>query len=257
MNYKIIKHNNKSFIVIPRLMELGLNHCFTSIDMDLGTKTNNSIKNISLSLKEAYQAIGIRPSILFSGEQVHSDRVQPVRNISDGEENAFGRYLPATDGLITSKKNIALISRYADCIPILLYDPIKKVQANIHSGWKGTLKEIAIKGIMIMREQYACNPKDLIIGMGPAIDRDNFEVDQDVMELFKNKFSFYEEFIRERNNKFLIDLKYIYFRLFKEEGIKEENIIDINLSTYSTNYLHSYRRDKENFGLMGVISSIK
>lgn len=257
MNYKIIEHNNKSFIVIPRLIELGLNHCFTSIDMDLGRKTNSSIKNISLSLEEAYQLMGIQPAILFSGEQVHSDRVQPVRNILDGEENAFGRYLPSTDGLITSKKNIALISRYADCIPILIYDPVKKVQANIHSGWKGTLKGISINGIKIMKDQYGSDPRDLIVGMGPAIDRDDFQVDQDVMELFKNKFSFYEEFIRERNNKFLIDLKYIYFKLFKEEGIKEENIIDINLSTYSTNYLHSYRRDKENFGLMGVISSIK
>lgn len=256
MDYKIIKHKNKSFIIIPRLRDLGLSHCFTTIDMDLGIKTNKSIENIRLNLTKAYELLDIDPHILYSGEQVHSNKLATIKNKFQGKENAFGRYFPATDGLITSEKGIALITKYADCIPILIYDPVKKVQANIHSGWKGTLGGIGLNGVKRLEEEYGSDPADLIIGMGPAIGKDNFEVDRDVRDLFESKFAFHEDFIRERNEKYLIDLKYIYYRLFMEKGIREENIINIDLSTYSTPFLHSYRRDGLNFGLMGVISSI-
>ncbi|HLS53044.1 MAG TPA: peptidoglycan editing factor PgeF [Tissierellaceae bacterium] len=255
MAYKIVRYNEKTYITVPKLTKLGLKHCFTSKDMDLGTKTNPSTKRIKENLKDIYNFLNISPEGLFSGIQTHSKNIVTVKDTESGNQDPFGRSFPNTDGLITDKKNIALITRYADCIPILIYDPKRQVQANIHSGWKGTWQEIVVNGINIMREEYESQPEDLIVVMGPSIGKDDFEVDLDVMEKFKKKFDFHSEVIARKNNKkYLIDLQGINRRRLLESGVKEENIIAIDISTYQSPLLHSYRRDGKDFGLMGAIS---
>ena len=255
MEYKLVNKDNKRYIIVPRIMELGLNHCFTTMDMDMSINTNGSIESLKENLNNIYNFLGKKPKILYSGKQVHSSNIEIIKDISQGMTNELGQYIPDTDGLITDKKNIALISRFADCIPILIYDPVKKVHANIHSGWKGTLGGIGIKGIDLLISKFNSRPEDLIVVLGPSISKEDFEVESDVMEMFKTIFEFYNQVITQKNEiKYLIDLKGIYRVLLRDRGILDENIISINLSTYSTEYLHSYRRDKSKFGLMSVVS---
>ena len=67
----------------------------------------------------------------------------------------------STDGLITNKKDIILATTNADCILMLFFDPQKKVIANVHSGWKGTLQEISIEAVKKMKKEYSCNAEDI------------------------------------------------------------------------------------------------
>ena len=151
MNYKIETKNNIRYITIPKLTELGLKHCFTTSDMDIGFTTNGSVESIKENLELMYDFLDINPDILYNGFQTHSKNIAIVETMDGGLKNDFGRYFPETDGLITDKENIGLITRYADCTPIILYDPIKKVHANIHSGWKGTLQRISQEAIRIIK----------------------------------------------------------------------------------------------------------
>lgn len=256
MNYKIQTKNNHRYIVIPELKKLGLNHCFTTNDMDIGLKTNGNVEDIKQNFEYIFDFMGVKPKELYSGYQTHSATIETINDISQGTVYDTGKVFYDTDGLVTDIEGIALISRFADCTPIILFDPVKKVQSNIHSGWKGTLQRIGANGIDKMVEEYGCNVEDIIAIIGPTIGKDDFEVESDVMEQFKEQFDFHNEIIRQKNDiKYLIDLQTTNKRILLEKGIKEENITIIDLSTYENDHmLHSYRRDKTEFGLMGAIT---
>ncbi len=257
MDYKILTYKNKRYITIPKLSNLGLKHVFTTIDMDIGMKTNKSIEDIKNNIELVYELLDINPKLLYNGYQSHTNNIEIIKDINQGEVSPFGRFIPNTDGLITDKKDIALITRFADCTPILLFDPIKKVQANIHSGWRGTLQKIGANGVDIMVKNYNCNPKDILAVLGPSISKEDFEVDIDVMELFKNEFDYKDIIFKKDNIKYLIDLTTINKRILIEKGIRKENIMDIAQSTFSNpDLFHSYRRDKEKYGLMGLITCL-
>lgn len=258
MKYIIESKDNIRYILIPELKSLGLNHCFTTIDLNMSFKHNSTVKEVITAHHNAFDFMGINPKEIFSNIQQHSRNITIIKDLNQGDKYEIGRVIPNNDGLITDLKNIALISKYADCTPIILYDPIKKVHANIHSGWRGTLKKIGSNGVEVMVNNYNSNPKDIIAILGPSIGKDDFEVDIDVKELFKREFEFNREIIfKKGSTKYLIDLKETNKRILIESGIKEENITIIDLSTKSNSMLHSYRRDKEKFGLMGVITSLE
>lgn len=257
MDYKIVEEDNASYIIIPELLELGLKHCFTTNSMDIGSYTNKSFKSRRDNFKKIYKFLNIEPEILYSGYQTHSKNIARIIHEKQGEKREIERSIPNTDGLITNKEGFALVTRFADCAPIILYDPVKKQHGNIHSGWKGTLEKIVEKGIQIMVDEYNSNLEDILVVIGPTIGRKDFEVDIDVMLKFKDKFTSYEGIIEKKSDeKYLIDLQRINKSIIIDSGIPKENISIINLSTYSNNIFHSYRRDGEEFGLMGLITYI-
>ena len=176
------------------------------------------------------------------------------------------------DGLVTDKKNKALIFCFADCTPLLFFDPIKKVIANVHSGWRGTLQTIGRNAVNKMIEQYSCKPEDIICCIGPTIRKCHFEVDEDVKDLFYNKFMNeidIDKFImcrgrscacpktKDRNaegdftnsSKYYIDTVGINKQILLNCGLKEENIIDSKIcSVCDEDKIHSYRAHGDNSG---------
>ena len=257
MKYEIVEDGYNSYLIIPKLIELGLKHCFTTKTMDIGSHTNKSLKSLKENFNSIYDFLNIDPKILYSGYQTHSKNIEMIWDNKQGQINEFGRFIEDTDGLITDREGIALITRFADCTPVILFDPIKKVHSNIHSGWRGTLQEIVANGVKIMGNEYNSMEKDIIAVIGPSIGKDDFEVDIDVMMEFRRKFESYKGVIKQKNDsKYLIDLQEINKRILLQSGIREESITIIDISTYSNDIFHSYRRDKEDYGLMGLVTSL-
>lgn len=257
MKYLIENHKGNNYLIFPELMEMGLYHCFTTTDMDMGLKTNGSVENIKENFEKIYDFFGKRPSELYSGFQTHTNNVVNVSSLDDGEYYGVGKYFAETDGLVTNIADIGLVTRFADCTPILLFDPVKKIQANIHSGWKGTLKEIGGVAVDKMVKDQGSNPQDILVILGPAIGKEDFEVDTDVMELFRDKFSYHNEVISRKNQiKYLIDLKEVIIRSLESKGINKDKIHSTDISTFTDKRFHSFRRDKEAFGQMACITMI-
>lgn len=255
MKYLIETYKGNAYMTFPELTAMGLYHCFTMSTMDMGLKTNGSVTNIKQNFEKIYDFMDKVPKELFSGFQTHTDTVQIVSTIEDGEYYAVGKYFKETDGLVTNLPDIGLVTRFADCTPILLFDPVKRVHGNIHSGWKGTLKEIGARAVDKMVEEYESNPQDIIVILGPAIGKDDFEVDMDVMELFKNQFEYHKDVLFRKNEiKYLIDLKEIIARSLMNKGIEKKNIHSVDISTFGDTRFQSFRRDKENFGQMACIT---
>ena len=123
----------------------------------------------------------VLPYPVIQGHQVHGSKVAIIdRPWMTREE------LEGYDAFITNLPGVAIGVRTADCVPILLYDPVRRVIAAVHSGWKGTVLKISQGVIDMMEEVFGTDPEDLRAVIGPCIGPDSFQVGEEVAEKFKD-----------------------------------------------------------------------
>ncbi len=179
--------------------------------------------------------------------QTHSDRVVVVTS-----EN-FTNTIDDTDALITNEPGIFICVQTADCVPILLFDPVKKVVAAIHAGWKGTISKIAKKTIGQMTEKFGCNPADIVAGIGPSIHIHAYEVGPEVVEAVEASFSNSPALLKPSMNegRAYFDLWEANQTVLMESGIQEENIELMGLCSFEqADLFYSARRDGTDTGRM-------
>lgn len=265
-NKNVIHKNSEiEYIQFRRLLEfpeikhayvIGLDNSF-KIYTDDGHKKENEVAK--KSYKQICNELDIEYKNLVNTMQNHTDNIKIIKNKINKDEPDFNIY-QETDGLITNCKDIALSTINADCILLIFYDPVKKVIANVHSGWRGTIKRISVKAVKKMQEEYGSKLEDIICCMSPSICKDHFEVDEDVYNLFKNEFNEineYDKVYEKKNDKWLIDTILINRLMLKRAGLKEENIIDSGIcSVCNKDLIHSYRAHGKDAGRATLIISM-
>ena len=122
------------------------------------------------------------PYPVVTGHQVHGYRVAVV-----GRPDMTREELEGYDALVTALPGCAIGVRTADCVPILLYDPVRRVVAAIHSGWKGTVQRISQKTLFVMKQEFGCKPEEVRAAIGPAIGPASFQVGEEVVQFFKEQ----------------------------------------------------------------------
>jgi len=210
---------------------------YFNLSYSVGDKKEIVEQNRNLFFNE----LGLNERMISYQKQVHEDKISCV----DGSGSCG-----ESDALITTKKNLGLAISSADCPAIFIYDPMNEVIAAVHSGWRGTEKQILKKTIQKLKSDFNCNPTNLICYIGPSISQTNYEVDEEVASKFD------EEFILKKGNKFLLNLSGANYKMLVEEGMKRVNIQVSGLCTYEfETLLHSYRRDGQKSGrALGVIA---
>jgi len=179
--------------------------------------------------------------------QTHSDRVAVVTS-----ENITNT-IDDTDALITNERGLFICVQTADCVPILLFDPVKKVVAAIHAGWKGTISKIAKKTIGLMTDRFDCDPADIVAGIGPSIHIHAYEVGPEVVQAVEASFSNSPALLKPSMNegKAYFDLWEANQTVLMESGIPEENIELMGLCSFEQGDLfYSARRDGTDTGRM-------
>lgn len=259
-NNENIIYNNKNeieFIQFKKLLELGIKHAYTLKGENINFRS--SAPEMINSYKKIFDAIGLDYNTLMKPIQNHTSNVKCIDKYISKEN------LENLDGLITDKPNLALTTTNADCILFMFYDPVKKVIANIHSGWRGTFQKIAEKCVIKMINYYRCNPQDIMCFISPSIRKCHFEVEDDVKVLCENIFEFtgkVNEFIEKGKiingkQKYMIDTVLINKILLKELGLREENIIDSKIcSVCCSDKISSYRVEGKDFKLATAIISL-
>ena len=121
------------------------------------------------------------PYPVIQGRQVHGCKVAVVDRPGMTREELDGY-----DAFVTRLPGVAVGVRTADCVPVLLYDPVKRVVAAVHAGWKGTVLHISRKAVGVMARQFGCEPGDLRAVIGPGIGPDSFQVGEEVAGHFKD-----------------------------------------------------------------------
>lgn len=257
-NKNIIQVNKEGlrYIQFKKLLDFGIKHAYSlkNEKMDIRKKGGNPEKEKE-SYKKLCEAVGLNVENLSKPDQQHTNKVEIINKVHKTKE------LKETDGLITNQKNIILATTNADCILYLIYDPKNKIIANVHSGWRGTYQRIIEKTIDKMKE-LGSRPEDIIICICPSIRKCCFEVENDVKEMFQEKFSFLKNINKHiingyNPNKFHIDTVEINNQLLQNKGIKKENIYDSGIcSVCNSDIIHSYRIEKSKFKLGTAIISL-
>lgn len=269
-----VKKDGVEYLQFRRLLEYKdiINHAYSlGIDKNYRTAKADKQKLDNITYQKAIedytnlcQAINSKPEHLIKTNQDHTDEVKVVKEKINLKEPDFNlEQYAKTDGLITNQKDMILATTNADCILLLFFDPVKKVIANTHSGWRGTLQRISIKTVKKMKKEFGCHPEDILCCICPSIRKCHFEVDKEVKNRFEKEFKDIEnidEIIEETkpNQKWNIDTVKINQILLKKEGLKPENIIDSKIcSVCHSDLVHSYRVEKQEYGLNTALIELK
>lgn len=259
LDKKIIDFNNKRFITYPKMEEMGLKNIFTTIDSNMGMVSCGVDEELVKQYGEVKELLNEGESKLYLLVQEHTDIALIAGKEGENEERPYGYVSKNADGLISNEKGLVTVSTVADCVPVVLFDRKNRAYANIHSGWKGTYKNIVGKTIEKMEEEFKTSGEDILAFIGPHIQVEDFEVREDVETLFRNKYGYIDNLIRKKDeDHFLIDLNLVLLDSLKKKGVREENIYISPDSTVSmADLYHSFRRDGKKFGIMSMCIALK
>lgn len=151
--------------------------------LNLGGTVGDNPDHVSENRRRAFAALGLSQEAMYDVWQVHSADVVVTRRARPASE----AHLKA-DAILTDQPGLALFMRFADCVPILLYDPRHKAAGLVHAGWKGTLNQVAGMAIAVMRSKYQTAPGDVLACIGPSIGQHHYEVGPEVAEQARQTF---------------------------------------------------------------------
>jgi hypothetical protein len=139
------------------------------------------------------RALQIDPAHVVRGHQVHGTGVARV------DWDDAGTFIDGTDGLITDAVGLPLTWVFADCVPVLLYDPVRHVLGGCHAGWRGTVNGAAAATLWAMQAAYDTDPADVHVGIGPSIGPQSYEVGPNVVEMVRAKLDGGDRFLHYLN----------------------------------------------------------
>jgi len=193
---------------------------------------------------------GVETARIVSLKQVHGNEVITVK-----DEMLPGKIVSAIgigDALISGMGHTPLVIKVADCLSLQLWDPSSGAIANIHCGWRSGAKNIITLTVAKMIKLYGFKPDTAMATLMPSISRENYQVGNDVYRAYVDNIEGMEIFFdQQRDGLWLFDLRGMALDLLKRTGIRDENILNIDLCTFKNSDLfYSFRRDGKSTGRM-------
>lgn len=260
----INEKNGVVYLTFPKLAAAGVRHGFSTRmggvskgylgTMNLSFTRGDREENVRENFRRIADAIGFREEQLVFSAQVHETKIRKVTAANRGE-GITKETAPGIDGLATDEADVPLYTSYADCVPLLFYDPQKKVVAMAHSGWRGTAARIGAKMVHFMEKEYGSRAENIIAAVGPSICRKCYEVSEDVAQAFREAFrpeQFPLLFDEKGQGKYQLDLWEANRIVLTEAGILPEHLDVTDLCTCCNHdKLFSHRASHGKRGNMG------
>lgn len=179
------------YLTFDLLQEAGLGHAvFTRqggvspapwAALNLSASAGDAPERVAENLQRALSAAGREPASVFDVWQVHGSEVARA-------DAPRGGSLQQADAILTDRPGVTLLMRFADCTPILLYDPVHQAAALAHAGWKGAVGRVAGEAVKAMQAQYGSRPADLLAAIGPSIAAHHYPVGPEVAGRVRQAF---------------------------------------------------------------------
>ena len=262
---RVIKREKNGIIYyeFELLAKTGLvNHCFSSriggvskppyTSMNLAYHMGDNPLDVNKNYQKICENVGFDYKQIKMTKQRHQTGIHVIN-----EEDVC---IPeGIDGLITTVTGPVLTTYYADCVPLLFLDPVKKVIANSHAGWRGTMHQMAEKTILRMVDQFDCQPREILVGIGPSISARYFEVEKAVVHEFElNLPSVMSNIYRKSEHKWHIDLSQINHERLIEVGVLAQHIEVADFCTFENEkHFYSHRREGRARGNMAAMIALK
>ncbi|MFZ5596366.1 MAG: peptidoglycan editing factor PgeF [Bacillota bacterium] len=268
--YSIIKDGGIKYLSFDIFNSTGMvDHAFTTRaggvstgpfgEMNLAAHVEDSPEAVLENRKRACAVLGRGLGDMVCGQQVHGAGVHLVTE-EDRGRGAYGAdgAVPAADALVTDRPGILLASFYADCVPIMILDPVKKAVGLVHAGWKGTVRRIASIAIEKMSGYFGTFPGHCLVAMAPSIGPCCYEVDRPVIGAFdENGFDTGVLAGPVGKNRWKLDLRRANRDILTGAGVRPENIVVAGLCTSCCRDFFSYRRQSGRCGRMASLIVLK
>lgn len=244
-----------------------ITHCFTTRrggvskneyeSLNMAFNKSDDRKNVEENYRRVANTLNLDIKNMVFSNQVHDNKIRVVTESDRGKGIVRESDIVGFDGLVTNSKEVVLVTFYADCVPVFLFDPIKEVISIAHSGWRSTMKEISKEAVRKMNEVYSCNPQDILVSVGPSIGKCCFEVGDEVYDDFNSNIDWSTKYSEKINGKWYFDLPAIIKRSLMSEGVMEDNITLCGICTKcNKDIFFSHRGDKGRTGTLAGIMKI-
>ena len=219
--------------------------------LNVGHTVGDDLAAVEANHARICQALGIARSAIATARQVHGSRVALV-----GPEDR-GRIAPATDGLVTNVPGVPLMLRFADCVPLLLYDPVHRAIGLAHAGWRGTVEGLARKVVLAMAEAFGSRPRDLVVGLGPAIGPCCYSVGEEVARAVRAALPDGGSLLRCQGDGTLhFDLWEANRWELAEQGVEQIEVAGLCTACHVDEFF-SHRAERGETGRFGVILGLR
>jgi YfiH family protein len=220
--------------------------------LNLSISVGDDPARVAENRVHAFNSLGRNPASLHDVWLVHGTDVV----FADAPRPLTEPVLKA-DILFTDNPEVSLFMRFADCVPLLFHDPKKKVIGISHAGWMGTVKGVAEVSIQAMQERYGSNPADVVVGIGPSISVDHYEVGEEVAAQFREKYSDdSEKVLQMRDGKIYLDLWTANALQLQKMGVDQIQISGLCTACGLDDW-YSHRAEKGKTGRFGALLALQ
>jgi YfiH family protein len=220
--------------------------------LNQGGTTGDIRERVVENRRLAFYSLGLEVDTIFDVWQVHGSRIVSSdipRDLDELHEKA--------DGIITATKGVTLFMRFADCVPILLYEPETKVIAIVHAGWQGTVNRIAGSAVEKMVQEHGCKKHNILVGIGPSIGPDHYAVRDDVITRVKEAFpQTWRKLLATSTGVTTLDLWQANKVCLEEAGVEQIEIAGM-CTACNLNDWYSHRAEGATTGRFGVLLALR
>ena len=219
--------------------------------LNLGGTVGDVRENVIENRKRIFDSIKRKIETHYDAWQVHGIHVIRAVTPRNGAPHVPG------DAIITNNPAITLLMRFADCVPILLYDPDHHAIGIVHAGWQGTVKRTVQYALRSMQDNFQTKPASIIAGIGPSIGPDHYEVGIDVVEQVGHVFPKNYDILKKNPvEQYYLDLWKANQYLLEEMGVKKIQVAEICTACH-TDMWYSHRAEKGKTGRFGAIIALE
>ncbi|MBI5652400.1 MAG: peptidoglycan editing factor PgeF [Chloroflexi bacterium] len=218
--------------------------------LNLSVAVGDEAANAHENLARLHVALELDARATVDAKQAQADQVAIVT------AHARGTRIANVDALITNQPGINLLLRFADCVPILFYDPAHHAIGIAHAGWRGTVMQIATNTVNAMRESFGTRPRDVIACIAPSIGPCCYRVGDDVIARVRETFTNADELLVARAGAIHFDLWQANATQLRARGVEQIEIANI-CTAHHTNDFYSWRAEKANTGRFGAVIGLR
>lgn len=287
------EHVRMEYLTFPSLEQTGIvNHLFTTrtggvsegiyASLNISFERGDDSACVLCNYERIGEVLGCSADHMTASKQTHTTNIRRVTAEDMGKGVVRERDYDDIDGLITNEKGIALVTAYADCVPLYFVDPEHEAIGLAHSGWRGTVQQMGACMVKAMQEAFGSRPEQIIAAIGPSICQDCYEVSEEVADAFKELLETKEaenilKEIRESGcythqdgrkrhlllqgrepGKYQLDLWLANTLILRKAGIPLQQIAITDICTcHNPDYLFSHRASRGKRGNLGAFLMLR
>lgn len=281
VNHTKVQGEDFPYLTFPNLEQHDfLTHLFTTRmggvssgplqSLNLSYARGDDAANVDENFSRVAEALGVSARDMVFTDQTHTANIRVVTEKDRGKGIVKSRDFQQIDGLITNTPGIVLCAFFADCVPVLLADPVHRAIGLVHSGWRGTAASISQRALDKMHDAYGTNPDDCFAAVGPSVCGECYEVGADVADVFLDAFGLpaagSKEEAKERElllyrkpeGNYQLDLWRANELVLLDAGVPRDHIFITDVCTCcNSEVLFSHRASKGQRGNLGAFMMIQ